>query len=95
MLCDVCQTNTALGVASSTLGAMSNAYCRECLNNHAEPYWMFIYTYYEVGNQGEGLADWVKTLKTYYQDRYMTWDEFDEHQKSTNFADRPPPYEGD
>jgi hypothetical protein len=37
-LCDVCRKNEMIGVASSTLGAVSFAYCAECNASGAEPY---------------------------------------------------------
>ena len=41
-MCDVCNRTDRedLGVASSSLGPISLAFCRECLDNHAEPEWL-------------------------------------------------------
>lgn len=36
-VCDVCLSHPPIGVACSQLGAVSFAYCRECLDNNAEP----------------------------------------------------------
>ena len=37
-ICEVCkQKKTIAGVASSTLGPVSLAFCIDCLQNHAEP----------------------------------------------------------
>lgn len=36
--CDVCGQETEVYVASSTCGAISFAYCEECLIAHREPY---------------------------------------------------------
>ena len=42
--CECCWRERELvGVASSTAGPMSIAWCRECLDNHAEPKWMLEY----------------------------------------------------
>lgn len=71
--CNVCNENEAVGVASSWLGPMSNAYCAECLRQQAEPLWMFEYTWEEIGDE---VADWVKILRTYTNGEYITWDEF-------------------
>lgn len=41
-VCDVCERTDqeVVGVASSSLGPMSFAWCRECLQHCAEPKWM-------------------------------------------------------
>lgn len=36
--CDVCGKETTVYVRSSTMGAISFAYCRDCLNKGLEPY---------------------------------------------------------
>lgn len=41
--CDVCG-QPAVGVSSSTLGAISFAFCKRCLDEGAEPYWMLVGT---------------------------------------------------
>lgn len=43
-VCDVCNENESIGVASSWLGAFSSAYCRRCATEGAEPYWAIIAT---------------------------------------------------
>jgi hypothetical protein len=73
LTCEVCKENEAIGVASSCLGPMSNAYCKRCLEHQAEPLWMFECTLEEVG---EEVAEWVKQLTTYIDGTYVTWDEF-------------------
>jgi len=70
--CDVCG-EPAVGVASSSLGAISYAYCEECLLRYAEPVTAFEITY-EV-TSGD-VADWVKELTTYVNGKYLTWDEW-------------------
>ena len=79
--CDCCNRDTAKTyVRSSALGPMSMAYCLRCLTERAEPEWGFHYMYDMVGTRGEGLADWVKTLKTFKivetKGEYITWDEW-------------------
>lgn len=76
MTCDVCKRDRETHVASSTTGAISFAFCNECLQNNAEPEWTLEYLYSDVGHKGEGLADWVKQLKTYKDDKYINWDEW-------------------
>lgn len=75
LTCDVCG-QPAIGVASSCVGPISWAFCRECLNQKAEPEFSFGYLYDEVSTDGEGLADWVSILKTFKDGRYWTWDEW-------------------
>jgi hypothetical protein len=72
LTCDVCG-KSAVGVASSSLGAISYAYCNECLLRYAEPVTAFEITY-EV-TSGD-VADWVKELTTYVDGKYLTWDEW-------------------
>lgn len=37
-ICDVCGTKTNVVVCSSAFGAISHAYCKDCLKNYLEPY---------------------------------------------------------
>jgi hypothetical protein len=37
-LCEVCRKNPSVGVCCSALGAISHAYCGECLSAGREPY---------------------------------------------------------
>lgn len=41
-ICDVCGTSPTVGVACSGLGAVSFAYCAQCLAVGAEPYVMLV-----------------------------------------------------
>jgi hypothetical protein len=42
IICDVCNENPSVGVASSTLGAMSIAWCARCNQAGAEPWWAIV-----------------------------------------------------
>lgn len=75
-LCDVCRKNEMAGVASSALGAVSWAFCRECLAKNAEPEVMFAHIFDDVSDNGEGIADWVKDMTTFKDGRYITWGEY-------------------
>lgn len=75
-LCQVCHLHPFIGVASSSIGAMSVAYCQECANRLAEPEWGFEYLYCYVGYEGDYLADWVDTLTTFKANKYWTWPEW-------------------
>lgn len=77
LICDVCGNEEAIGVASSTLGAVSFAYGKRCLSEHAEPYGMLVATVAMCGGRGE-VAKWVHpiidgTMKVLGK----TFDEFD------------------
>jgi hypothetical protein len=73
--CDVCG-QPAKGVASSTLGAISFAFCQECLNHSAEPEFMFYYLYDDVSHDGEGLSEHINDLSTWKDGRYWEWPEW-------------------
>jgi hypothetical protein len=72
--CDVCRREREVGVASSTLGAVSFAFCKECLEHRAEPAGMFEFTLEEVGEHF--VAPWVKSLNTFMDGEYLSWDEW-------------------
>lgn len=61
LICEVCEKNKAIGVASSWLGAFSSAYCRECAESGAEPYWAILAT----GSMGRlgSFADFVPAFQ--------------------------------
>lgn len=52
--CDVCRKETMVAVCASTMGPVSLAYCRDCLESGAEPY-SFMVAY--VACAGEWLKD--------------------------------------
>lgn len=37
LTCDVCGKNKAVGVTASLLGPFNCSYCKECLDNNAQP----------------------------------------------------------
>lgn len=75
-MCNVCGTAGEVFVHSSSVGPMSFASCRECLNHHAEPAFAFDYLHDYVSTDGEGLAEWVNDLSTHVDGKYMTWAEW-------------------
>lgn len=76
-MCDTCKREgRETFVHSSSVGAMSIASCRECLEHTAEPLFAFTYLYDFVSNDGEGLAEWVDGMSTYMDGKYMTWAEW-------------------
>jgi len=73
--CDVCGRD-AIGVASSSLGAVSWAFCQECARKPAEPACMFQYMYHDVSDHGEGLREEMNDFYTWIDGRYVSWPEF-------------------
>ena len=77
MNCDVCGADVILGdtggVASSCLGPISFCFCLNCIHQNAEPHGMLETTYTMVDGE---VADWVKQVRTYKNDKYMSWDEW-------------------
>lgn len=75
-MCDVCDKSESVGVAASTIGPVSLAYCKECLVRNAEPLFAFEYLYDEVSEEGEGLAERVNDLTTFRDGKYITWGDY-------------------
>jgi len=77
-LCDCCHKNPMVSVNSSGYGAISFAWCAECLTHqtHPEPEWILAYLYYEVGDHGEGLVADEYLPGTFKDGRYWTWREW-------------------
>jgi hypothetical protein len=95
--CDVCGRSPTVGVASSALGAVSWAFCSECLNKPAEPEVMFQTTADTTGG-GKGAADWVADIHTYKNGQYMSWTAWLKTYVPTEFPDNfgyPPEPERD
>ena len=67
--CDVCG-RPALGVACSSVGGISYAYCEECLKNFAEPLSAFEFWHETLGDD---VADWVKEVTTYINGEYVSY----------------------
>jgi len=70
LTCQVCDMNEAKGVACSGLGAVSFAYCQECLDRGAEPEGMFACTAEMCGTD---VADFVKDMATFKDGAYVSW----------------------
>jgi hypothetical protein len=73
--CDVCG-KPSIGVASSSFGAVSWAFCKECVSKPAEPECMFCYLYDDVSDKGEGLKDEVNTFYTFIDGKYVSWPDY-------------------
>ena len=60
--CDCCNRVREVDVYSSSLGAVSFAYCKECSNNNAEPKMIIISTIEMLYGD---VAEWVLNLNYY------------------------------
>ena len=70
--CDCCGRTREVGVASSQLGGVSFAYCKECLNNNAEPASMVNSTIETVDN----VAPFVRSIRVYRDGIYYLFDDY-------------------
>lgn len=52
-VCDVCEREGIVGVASSALGPCSFAYCKSCLENGCEPYEIAVRMFATCGGSPE------------------------------------------
>lgn len=73
MLCEVCQVNPVICVASSSLGPMSQGYCKTCAENGAEAPWMISFTVASV--YGE-LHESFYEILTYVDGKYVSAKEY-------------------
>lgn len=87
LTCDVCGENEAVGVAASSCGPVSFAYCQECLSAGREPYGALVA--YVCGAQSmDDLAEWIhpvvkatlsaegKTEEEFFADCKEAFDEY-------------------
>ena len=58
LICQVCKTEPAIGVAASSLGPFSIAYCRPCLSIGCEPLDAIEATYEMCGGK-EQTKSWI------------------------------------
>jgi hypothetical protein len=76
--CDVCvrEVDEIVGVAASCLGPVSFAFCRECLNNSAEPKDMIEFTIDSCGGLDEVRPEVLDSI-TYFEDgKYIKMRDF-------------------
>lgn len=76
LICEVCEQQPALGVASLPFAPYSAAFCRECISKRAYPLWTLDYLLNDVGNGDDAnLVDDVKDFHSFHKGRYVGWDE--------------------
>lgn len=74
LICEVCGKNEAVGVANCTLAQpCSHAYCRLCLQHHADPLWCWM-TVLEIIGPG-AAAEWVSEVRSYKDGQYIGYPE--------------------
>jgi hypothetical protein len=73
MYCDVCNKQGIRGVASSILGAISFAYCEECLIRGAEPLSMWHNTIDICGGPDEVADDYKAVAVAFKDGHYLNW----------------------
>lgn len=66
--CEVCDVGEPVGVAAMSIGAMSIRYCKECLEQGAEPKWAVQWLLEDVGY--DNLIEEAKQLKYYENGEY-------------------------
>lgn len=59
MKCSVCGSKSNVSVCNSVFGAVSFAYCTECLQHNREPYGAMIGSLLGIRSLDE-IADWIK-----------------------------------
>jgi hypothetical protein len=67
-------------MAGSVLGAFSLTYCNECLSSEAEPLDILVSIIDDAGENG--IAEWVKRLRSYHEGKYIGWDEIVSYAKT-------------
>lgn len=77
-------------MASSTFGAVSLAYGKECLRRDADARWVLEGTFYTIGPNPDDYAPWVWEFSTFRDGSYISArDYFDEVIRRPGFFDGP------
>lgn len=93
--CDVCG-KVACGVASSAFGAISLAYCRECLDKPADAECMFAHLWWDVANKNiDALDSSIKSWFTFKDGKYISFEEWVKWAKTQPDPIYPEPNEDD
>lgn len=73
MSCDCCERaeQLSVGVAASGIGAFSISWCRECLDNCAEPVWA-VETVLDMNKGLDGCAEWFKEVRVFKNGKYIS-----------------------
>ena len=76
LVCNVCGSNEAIGVACSACGPMSFAYCQRCAVSGREPYGAVVAAMLGIPDM-DGVAAWFKpVLKTTLEAEGKSLEEF-------------------
>lgn len=75
--CEVCGKETDVVVVASTMGAVSNALCEECLNKHLEPYGNIVASISLAGNYPKDFNEkQIERIRYMLSELGKTEDEF-------------------
>ena len=74
-LCDVCNVNPPIGVAS-TMIPYSCAYCRECAERNAQPDIVFACWFDDIGTDFEHMHPAALEVETFKDGRYVSYREW-------------------
>ena len=74
-LCDCCRRSEqkVLGVASSGLGAISFAFCAECIHMDAEPEMMFEFMWDMCDGNPKDLHESMNAIRTFKDGVFLPW----------------------
>lgn len=73
--CECCG-QVAVGVCS-TIVPYSAAFCRACLENHAQPAWIMEFVYEEqLGKDLSNAADWLGDITVFVEGKYVPFREY-------------------
>jgi hypothetical protein len=71
-ICDVCGRGNVVGVYSSSLGAISFAYCEECALNDAEPRGICVWQILDCGGLDKMRSDIQLGTRSYMNGAYLS-----------------------
>ena len=74
--CEVCNKNQAIGVCCVPAVPISCAYCRECLQANAHPWWVLIANTVCIGGLEFANDEWKKMVKDTCKHLGKTMEEF-------------------
>ena len=87
-ICEVCNKNRAIGVCCVPGVPVSCAYCRECLDANAHPWWVLVANTVCIGGLKNAADWWKKMVRDTCRHLGRTIEEFNQEvQKEINHMD--------
>jgi len=77
LVCEVCDKNPGVGVAAVPGVPISVAYCRECLEANAHPYWIVVTNTAMIGGLDHTAEWWVDIVTSTLAHLDITREQFD------------------